>query len=74
MFMSLLTEGISYHFIYRHEEYQDLIERTRNLGKKMKELNNALLYGTSGSAGSTKRKQNERMLKVHETNYKEYHR
>ena len=46
--------------IYRHEDYNDLIERTRNLGIKLKTLKDAQLYG----GGGTKERQNIKMIKV----------
>ena len=56
--------------VYRHEEYSDVVERTKNLGIKLKKLKDAQLYG----GGGTKERQNIKMIKVQEENYKTYHR
>ena len=29
--ISVATELLSYHQVYKHEEYKDLVERTKNL-------------------------------------------
>lgn len=73
LFQAGLSEFVSWWFVYRHENYQDLVEKCNNLSIRIKELKDSLLYGTSDDKG-TKRKQQERMLKVQEDNYKDCHR
>lgn len=69
VFQTTLIEALGYHFIYRHDEYKDLIESTKNLGKKIKQLKDQQLYGKS-----VKSRQNEKMIKVQEDKYRDYHR
>ena len=70
---AVISEGISWYYVYRHEDYQDLVEKTNNLYNRIKELKEQLLYGKSDDKG-VKRKQQERMLKVQEENFKDTHR
>ena len=35
---NVLNEVIMYYNVYRHEDYNELIEKTRNLGTKLKKL------------------------------------
>ena len=56
--------------MYRHENYGDLIEKTKNIYKQIETLKDQLVYGQD----QKQRKKNERMLKVLEENYKAYHR
>ena len=67
---NIATEAIMWYNVYQHEEYNDIVERTRNLGIKLKKLKDAQLYG----GGGTKERQNLKMIKVQEENYKGYHR
>ena len=70
IFQNVLTEAIMWYNVYRHEEYNDIVERTKNLGIKLKKLKDAQLYG----GGGTKERQNLKMIKVQDENYKGYHR
>lgn len=70
LLQNILFEIILWYNVYSHEEYNDLIDRTRNLGRKLKTLKDAQLYGRGGS----KERQNVKMIKVQEDNYKGYHR
>jgi hypothetical protein len=69
----VVSESISWYYVYRHEDYKDLCEKSQNLNQRIKELKDALLYGTGDDKG-VKRKQQERMLKVQEENFKDVHR
>ena len=40
-----LSEAVSWYYVYRHEDYQELVEKTHNLAKRVKELKEALIYG-----------------------------
>lgn len=33
-----VAEGISWYYVYRHEDYQELVEKTNNLYIRIKEL------------------------------------
>ena len=68
--VGIATEIAGHYFVYHKEEYKDLIERTRNLGVRIKELKE---QHTFGQANPTKRRQQEKMIKVQEQNYKDYH-
>ena len=63
------TEAVGYYYIYKHEDYQDLNDKIRNLGKRLKKLKYDYLY-----VPSNKKKAEQKMIKVQEDNYKEYHR
>ncbi len=65
-----MFEAILWYNVYSHEDYNELVDKTRNLGRKLKTLKDAQLYGVGG----TKERQNVKMIKVQEENYKGYHR
>ena len=46
-----ISEGISWYYVYRHEDYQDLVEKTNNLYARIKELKDSLIYGQSDDKG-----------------------
>ena len=62
-------EVLSYVYVYSDEEYQDLAERTKNLGKKIQTLKKNILFGQG-----VKRRQQEKLIKVQEDQFREYHR
>ena len=41
----LLVEIAGHQFVYKHEEYKDLTDKTRNLGTKIKVLKEQHMYG-----------------------------
>ena len=43
--IQLAYEAVFWWFVYRHEEYHIACEKTRNLGKRVKELKDLQLYG-----------------------------
>lgn len=70
LLQNILFEAILWYNVYSHEDYNELVDKTRNLGRKLKTLKDAQLYGVGG----TKERQNVKMIKVQEENYKGYHR
>ena len=65
----LIIEAVGYYYVYQLEEYKELIEKTKNLAQRVKKLKHEYLYGTSN-----KKKQEQKMIKVQEDNFKECHR
>ena len=57
--LMIATEIIGHHYIYKHENYQDLIVKTKNLGQRLKKLKYDYMY-----VPSTKKKQEQKMIKV----------
>ena len=64
---SLVIEAISYKLVYHKENWQELKTRTNNLGQKIAQLKNDYLYGTG-----TQKRQQGKMLKVQQDNFKQY--
>ena len=65
----LLTEAIGTYLIYSKQDFKDLQEKITNLGRRLKTLKYEYIY-----VPSTKKKQEAKMIKVQEDNYKDAHK
>jgi len=41
----VVTELVGRHYIYSKDEYKDLVEKTKNLGERLKVLKDEHMYG-----------------------------
>ena len=53
----------------RHEEYQDLVEKTRNQSLRVKKLRDESIY-----IQGTKKNRHEKIIKIQDDIYRDYHR
>lgn len=65
----VVMEVVGHIYIYSKDEFKDAQERARNLGRRLKKLKYEYLY-----VPSNKKKQEGKMIKVQEENFKEAHR
>ena len=67
--MQFGLECLSYMYVYSTDEYRDTAERAKNMQVKINALKKTLLFGQN-----IKRKKEEKMLKVLEDSFRDYHR
>ena len=67
--MAIGLELVSYIYVYNDEDYKDTAERVRNLGKRIQISKKNILYGEG-----VKRRKEEKMIKIQEENFRDYHR
>ena len=68
--INLLYEVVYWYYIYQHDDYKEKCEKARNLSKRLRDLNDQQVYG---GGSSTKDRQNAKMIKVQNENFRQAH-